>query len=285
MAEQIYIAEMMGDLLAAGSCLPTGFGLGHFQENTQHLRKHRLHRRVVLAGNGRHWIREGSAPRMDSLVLLALSHGVSMLSLLSEKIAVAPALANSNHSLHAHFRVPDLAVEEALGAALSEDTPPSLLAISARLGYRTIVPLQNRYRGLCNQIVAKRKWLVKMSPPPVPVPIPRARIEAALAKALIEGVPISMESIAASIGLKNKRRLYKSFHDLRNAIIANNRRFRQERSNAMEHALRAAFAETPVPTVTEVARRLGFKFVTPITKRFPDLSLALRQKRRIASTI
>jgi hypothetical protein len=36
----------------------------------------------------------------------------------------------------------------------------------------------------------------------------------------------------------------------------------------IENPLRAAFDETPVPTVTDVARRLGLKSVTRITKRF-----------------
>ncbi len=114
------------------------------------------------------------------------------------------------------------------------------------------------------------------------MPLPRERIERALSEALSQAVPVSLQSLATSIGLRNKRRLYKGFHDLRNALIANNKRLRQQRVDAMESALRAALNETPAPTVTDIARRLGLKGVTSIMRRFPDLSAELKQRRRAA---
>jgi hypothetical protein len=148
------------------------------------------------------------------------------------------------------------------------------------LGYRSIAPLQCRFRDLCNEIVRKRRVNLERSLTPPSVPLPRERIERALSDALNQDAPVSLHSLAVKIGLHNKRRLYKGFHDLRNAIIANNKRLRQQRVDATENALQTALSETPAPTVTDIARRLGFKGVTCITRRFPDLSAELRQRRR-----
>ena len=69
------------------------------------------------------------------------------------------------------------------------------------------------------------------------------------------------------------------------ALTAKNKRLRQQRLDAIESSLRIAFDETPVPTVTTVARRLGLRDVTRITKRFPDLSAALRRQRQEAAAV
>ena len=45
-------------------------------------------------------------------------------------------------------------------------------------------------------------------------------------------------------------------------------------------ALAAALNEQPVPTVADVARRLGYATVKPLTSRFRELSMELRASRR-----
>ena len=52
------------------------------------------------------------------------------------------------------------------------------------------------------------------------------------------------------------------------------------RREAIRAALAAAFNEQPVPTVADVARRLGYATVKPVTSRFPELSMQLRASRR-----
>lgn len=280
-ADPIRIAEMVGQMLTASPGLPAGFGLSPFQENVRNLRYNRQSG-GILGSNARAWVNAGSAPRMDSLVALSLGHQVSMLHLLTEKILVAPRVAEPRHSRYAHFRAADVAVEEALHRALRDKLPQSLSDIAKDLGYRTICPLQMRYHDLCDQVINKRRSALKDAPPPLKTPLPRELIERALVEAISQDAPISLESLAATIGLRNKRRLYKGFHDLSTALVAKNRRFRQQRLESIKSALRSALAETPVPTVTDVARRLGFKVVTPLTRRFPDLSSALIRRRREA---
>ncbi|MGH9663781.1 MAG: hypothetical protein ACRD9L_05100, partial [Bryobacteraceae bacterium] len=159
---------------------------------------------------------------------------------------------------------------------------PSLAEIATRLGYRTAAPLQFRFHDLCHAITRKRRANLKLSSIPASLPIPRERIEQALSEALIKDGSVSLTSLAASIGLRNKRRLYKGFHDLRRAVVANNREHRRQRTAAIESALRAALAETPAPSLTDIARRLGLKSTSALTGRFPDLSTELKRHRQAA---
>jgi AraC-like DNA-binding protein len=203
-----------------------------------------------------------------------------MLRLLTERVAVEASPARSNP--RAHYRVDGPTIEEALRTGLCEDVPPSLPDIAKRLGYRTVAPLQVRFHDLCKAITRKREAQIKLSSIATSAPIPRERIEQALSEALNNDGSVSLTWLAASIGLRNKRRLYKGFHDLRKALIANNRRHRLERAAAIETALRAALAETPAPSLTDIARRLGLKSTSALTRRFPDLSTELKRHRQAA---
>jgi hypothetical protein len=115
---------------------------------------------------------------------------------------------------------------------------------------------------------------------PGTIQVPRERIEAALTQALNEDVPTNLRAIATSVGLGTARRLYKGFHDLRSAVVAKNGALRRQRGAAIEKALTAAFHEQPVPTVAEVARRLGFAGARPVATRFPELSATLTSHQR-----
>lgn len=283
LAEPIRIAGMIGELLTASPCLPAGFGVHQFQENTRNLGCKGQFRGTLRHRNVRGWMNAGSAPRMDSLALLSHSQGVSMLRLLTEEIAIDDAVAGPRP--HAHCRVADSVIEQALRTALRDDTPRSLEDIATDLGYRSVAPLSNRYPDLSRQVVSKRLSWLRNSPISPRTPLPRERIEQALSEALNHEAPVSLHSVAAKIGLRNMRRLYKGFHDVRRAIVAKNKRLRQQRVEAIESALRTAFHETPIPTVTDVARRLGLRDVTRITKRFPDLSAALRRRRQETATV
>lgn len=277
--EAVHIAEMVGELLAASPRLPNAFGLDQFRENMRAFRRCRQFHAIVEHRNGRGWTR-GNAPRMDSLVLLSLHQNTSMLRLLTERIAVETSPARSNP--HAHYRLDGPTIEEALRTALREDVPPSLADIATRLGYRTIPPLQVRFQDLCKAITRKRGAQIKVSSVRASAPIPRERIEQALSEALNNDGPVSLTWLAASIGLRNKRRLYKGFHDICKALVANSRRHRLERAAAIESALRAALAETPASSLTDMARRLGLKSTSALTRRFPDLSTELKRHRQSA---
>ena len=284
-SEASRVAEMVGELIAASPGLPPGFGLDQFQENARHLGGKGRFSGDFRHRNVRGWMRRGNAPRMDSLSVLSQSQNISMLALLTERIKIENVTIGQRHaSPHAHYRVADAVAEGALRTALQEEPPRSLEDVARAVGYRGAASLQNRFPGLCRQVVTRRRsWLQSCGP--VDPPLPRDRIEQALSEALNQDGPVSLHALAAKIGLRNRRRLYKGFHDLRRAVVAKNKRLRQQSADATVSALRAASNETPVPTITELARRLGLRDVNRITRRFPELADALRPRRQQSSNM
>jgi hypothetical protein len=280
-SQAVQIAEMVGELLAASPRLPAGFGLQQFRENARNFRRNCQFHPTSEHRNVRGWRNRGKRPRMDSLVLLSLRQNVSMLRLFTERGAVEVPIAP--RYAYVHYRVAAPTVEDALQAALRDDVPRPLPDIAAQLGYRSIAPLRFRFHDLCREIVRKRHANLKRSTGvPCSVPLSREHIERTLLEALKKGGPVSLSSLASAIGLRNKRRLYKGFNDLRKAVVANNQRFRRQRLDVIESALRTALTEAPAPSVTDIARRLGLKTVTTLTRRFPDLTTELKRRRQEA---
>lgn len=278
----IRIATMVGELLAASPSLPSGFGLSQFQANMRSLTDTRQFRDVFRHRNIRGWRNHGNAPNLESLTAISLSQDISMLRLLTEAISSGRDV-DSGISPHAHFRVSRSTAEVALRAALQDAFPPSLQELATRIGYGSVSPLKARFRALCDEIVCKRRSARRDSLSPPYIVVHREQIEQALSEALGKDGPTSLYEIASTIGLRNIRRLYKGFHELRDAVVAKNRRIRADRVTTIESALQAACYETPPPTVTEVAHRLGYKAVGPVTKRFPELTASLRRLRTESS--
>ena len=269
--EQIRVAEMVGQLLAESPSVPAGFGAELFRDNV---------RTAAGLRDVRHWIRRAAIPRMNSLVSLSLACDIPLLHFLTERIE-SDNNGEPKHSSKAHHRVADSIVEESLRTALAAIAPPPLRDIANGLGYRSVKPLQGRYRGLCGEIANKRRlWMEGPGQSSGKAPTSRDTIQRALAEDLEKYHITNILAVATSVGLTNKRRLYKGFHDVRRAIVAKNKRIRQRQREAMENALLDAFAEQPIPTVTEVARRLGFACVTGVTSRFPELTAELRRRRQ-----
>jgi AraC-like DNA-binding protein len=119
--------------------------------------------------------------------------------------------------------------------------------------------------------------------------VPRQKIEHLLSEVLREGRPVTLRSVAQKIGLITSRRLYKGFHKLRKAIVAQNKLLRQQlrlqRQTTIKEALQAALIEVPVPSATAISRRLGYKSVSAITRSFPEQCAALKSIARNAFLI
>jgi len=275
---------MVGALLAAGPTLPAHFGLALFRENVRSFVRDAGGYRRFHAGIRqpyvRDWIRRTDIPRLSSLLQLSHSQSVSLIRLLTERIDGGNK-PDQECVWNAHYRVAASVVEAALQAARQAAIPPSLQEIASQLGYRTVTSLQDRFPALCREIADRRRTEVKNSrPSPSRAPVPRGRIEKALIEELSKPGFTDLRALTASVGLSNKMRLYEDgFRDLRLAVVAKNAAIRKQRVDGIENSLRAAFDEQPVPTVTEVARRLGFAGVAPLTSRFPELTAGLRARR------
>jgi len=293
LSEQITTAEMVGALLAAASLLPTPFGLDLFRQNLRgFVHAAGGYRRFRLETQGSHirdWFRHAAAtPRMTSLLKLSRSVNVSLVRLLTEQVDNGNR-PDQKQFWKAHYRFAGSVVEAALQAALWATIAPSLEEIAHRLGYQTAISLKCRFPVLCREIgVRRRAGVITARPSRKQVSVPKERIEQALTAELHKAGFTNLEDVAASVGVRSKRRLYRGFHDLRSAIVAKNAAIRARRSQALgvtlksaiEAALTTALNEYPAPTVEDVARRLGFATVKPLTSRFPELTMELRTCRR-----
>ena len=292
LTEQIRVAEMVGALLAANPTLPAHFGLDLFRKNVRGLVQDAGGYRRFHAGIRhpyvRDWVRRPILPRMNSLIKLSHSQNVPLIRLLTERME-ARNKRDQKCAWKAHYRVEAGVVEAALAAALRATLPAPLEKIANQLGYRTVTSLRCRYPTLCTEIVQRRQtWTGVSRPSPSKPPVPRERIAEALIAELGKPGFTDLRAVAASVGLSSKRRLYKDFHDLRRAILAKNATIKERRreasrtasKNAIGAALAAAFTEQAVPTVAEVARRLGYATAKPVTSRFPELTKKLRACRR-----
>ncbi len=292
-AFDLQVAEMIGELLSASPLLPADFDLRQFQENIRTLRQSGQIHNAIRRRNIKGWSKK-SAPQMDSLVLLSRSQNVSMLKLLAEPIRINAAVRIPvGHNYRAHYRIAGSIIKEALESALRKDLPPPLEEIANQVGYRCTDPLQRRYRELCAEVMRKRHAALPHPGPPDLIArekaVPRQKIEHLLSEVLREGRPVTLRSVAQKIGLTTSRRLYKGFHDLRRAIVAQNNLLRQQlrlqRQATIKEALQAALTEAPVPTATEISRRFGYKSVSAITRSFPEQCAALKSIARNALLI
>jgi TniQ len=284
LTEQIRVAEMVGALLAASPTLPAHFGLDLFRKNVRGLVQDAGGYRRFHAGIQhpyvRDWVRRPILPRMNSLVKLSYRQQVPLIRLLTERME-AGNKRDQKCASKAHYRVEAGVVEAALAAALRATLAPPLEKIANQLGYRTVTSLRFRYPTLCSEIVQRRQtWTGVSRPSPSKIPVPRERIEAALTAELAKPGFTDLRAVAASVGLSSKRRFYKDFHDLRRVISAKNAAIKKRRRETIMATLVAAFNEQPLPTVADVARRLGYATVKPLTSRFRELSLKLRASRR-----
>jgi AraC-like DNA-binding protein len=284
LADQIRVAEMVGALLETSPTLPASFGLDPLRENVRTIVRgcggYRRFHAGVRHPHVRDWIRHADIPRMSSLLKLAHSQNVPLICLLTERIERGHKL-DRKFIWKAHYRVAGNVVEAALQAALQQHIPPSLQEIANRLGYRSVDPLRFRFPALCREIAARKRTVVTTTRPhPMKAPVPKGRIEEALIAELSKPDYTDLRTVAASVGLSSARRLYKSFRDLRLAISTKNAAIKRRRQELIMTVLEAAFNEQPVPSVAEVARRLGYATVKPLTSRFRERSMELRTCRR-----
>jgi hypothetical protein len=299
LTEAMAVAEMVEELLAASPTLPAHFAPDLLRESVRGLvwgaGGYRRLRAEIPGFFVRGWIRGRSGPRIDSLVKLSRGLHVSLLRVLTERIDIrirAKAHQTKTHQKcpwKAHYRVASGVVEEALRAAVQAATPPSLQEIAGQVGYLSVYPLRFRYPALCCEIQRKRRAALRISHPfPLRPPVPREWIEKALLAELDKPGFTDLGAVAESVGLSSKRRLYKDFHDLRAAIIAKNATIRRQQREATKAALKTAIQaslasasnQQPVPTVEELARRLGYATSKPLTSRFPELVVQLRACRQ-----
>jgi transcriptional regulator with XRE-family HTH domain len=161
-------------------------------------------------------------------------------------------------------------VEVRLRAALQESIPPSMEAISRRMG-RHPPTVKGHFPELCEQIISRyREYINGRHPPP-------KEVKRALRAALKEDPPPSLQRVFRRLGCRDTGYYYYSnYSDLCFAVA---QRYLNHRNNPFDRDLDRerlldALAEEPPPSFSEVAKRFRHnrEFVR---RKFPELSKAV----------
>ena len=165
-------------------------------------------------------------------------------------------------------------VRLALLRADEEQPVPSLTEIAKRLGYKGTERLYQVDRDLCKRLSAKyrrsgrshgwrKRGAEKISK--------KFDIQKLLQESLAQEQPVSPHHIAARLGYANEGYLQRRFPDLCRAIRQKIAAQKVARLANMERALTDALDENPLPTLVDLAKRLGYSSSECLQLHFPKL--------------
>ncbi len=183
----------------------------------------------------------------------------------------ALARIKMSDSLGFRSRLPIQTKKLLMDAAL-EEPAPRLSDIARRLGYKRAVSLWRVDRASCQQISARfRKPQIEK----------KAQLRQLLQESLASDNPESPFTIAGRTVRFNKASVIQNYSDLCRAIINKRALQKAQRINVKREIFTKALEESPVPTLTDVQKRLGYSWMEPVRANFPDLCNALQSKRAL----
>lgn len=162
-------------------------------------------------------------------------------------------------------------MKKVLETAYAADNPAPMKHLARRLGYVDDQLIRKRFPDLCAAISAKRRrW--KTSLP--------ARIRPSFEKALLEDPPPSLLQIARRHGIGTIKTLKKYCPSLESELATRQASFRNARDAKRRAALEQALTENPVPSLSDIAKRLGLSKAR-LREQFYDLCAALGKRYRM----
>jgi hypothetical protein len=164
-------------------------------------------------------------------------------------------------------------VEDKLQDALGESPPPSLEAVGRRLGYYP-ARLKGNFPEVCGQITSRYKRYVRGTHPTSRLIIKTLR------SAMKEEPPPSLQSMFRRLGCKDTGYYYYSnYFDLCTAIAQRYKNFRNKPfdKKITEKQLKAALTESPPPSFSSVAKRLGHKRDF-FRQKYPEIARAIASR-------
>ncbi len=166
-------------------------------------------------------------------------------------------------------------IRRALKAALNSATPNSLPELARQVGYRRIFHLRRRFPDLCDAII--RRHRERDAGPSRRDELYARSIHRVARRALERAVhgpsPQPITVLSKEIGYRNTSSLYQRFPDLCRKLVVKNRECRKREEQKIRNALAKALQEEPVPSLKQMAARLGHcsQF---LRRRFGDLCAA-----------
>ena len=235
------------------------------------------------------WLDGAALPRLDSLLRICRSLSISASSLFTHsyptpmniaaaKNAVA-LLGNRGASPSRHASE----IRRALLLALREEEPLSLSEVARKLGYTTPDRLYQADRKLCHKIAARYRrsgrshWWRKAGAVRI---CAIARMREILEQSLASIEPTSVHQIAANLGYSNDAYILQKFPGLCREISRKIALAKHVRMQDMRQILENALYENPVPTLTDLSRRLGYSSSVVLRAHEPDLCDQLRAQYR-----
>jgi AraC-like DNA-binding protein len=228
----------------------------------------------IWSGTIRRLIKGETKLSLEVLCQLCFNLGISPFSLLSEPlnpvVIESPVVISRPEANRLRGIVPWSDVKAYLQAVLKESPPPSLEAVSRRMGYYP-PKIKRHFPKMCEQI-ALRYWKYIKSKHAAP-----NEVRKVLQKALREQPPPSLQCILRRLGCRDTGYYYYlNYSDLCLAVAGRYKEFRNKPFDKMIDGklLQDALSEDPPPSLSELAERLHHsrEFVR---RKFPELSKAL----------
>ena len=173
-------------------------------------------------------------------------------------------------------------IRRAFLTALKCDPAPSVHEFSASLGYKNSDFLYSKYSDLCKKLTARyrksQRYLERIQPPRRI--LADKTIKDALQRALKEPVTPSLQEIRKRLGYQSKYVggrdvLQRRFPELCQAIRERRAAQQVKYQNQLRRKLKSILDEEPAPTLTGVAKRLGFSGKNYLLEHHPDLCRAI----------
>jgi hypothetical protein len=295
-AAESHLTKAVGELLARGAtlqCAPSG---AYFKENLISCIR-------SLAGGNQsafsratgvsldaltHWLTPNTTFRLRPFLRMCSELRITPARILTEPIPADDPEWSGARDLFARRRLsvcsprPASQVQRALEEALNSATPISLAQVAQQLGYQRVHTLRRRCPALCDEIQKKHGNIGSAAPrrgERYSNPTPEMAREAL--KRAIREAPRSLMAVCKQIGYRNLSSLYHRFPELCRVLVAKNRAWREQKDQSVGDLIAKALDEQPVPTLKELARRLGHHSHV-LRSRFPELCAALvaRQPER-----
>jgi len=293
---ELWVAANLGTLLSA-TPKPAGCSREEaLRENLQHCVDDLAdgnHRRVYRIANLSNksvegWISGCLRPELRSLITLCHRLGIPLQRFLTERLSSGdPDWERARNSMEEQARLTaprhsKARVRSALAAALSSAHPPTLGQIAAKLGYKSVLPLERCDAAVCRQI--SRQNMVSREPRPRPKTVEERlglheEIRKTLEAAVNQDEPPTLRSLATRLGFRSFNALSYRFPDLCRAVTTKRAECWSNKIKGVEAALRAAVTQDPPPTLAEVTKRGGHLSIGTIRCHFPQYHRELAQRR------
>lgn len=125
-----------------------------------------------------------------------------------------------------------------------------------------------------------RPALVTSEPrPSLPKEEKHRRTRQLLERELDQECPRSLEALAAAAGYKSPAMVYGNFPDLVRAIVIKRKEYKRDWGERGRRVLAEVMVEVPMPSMKEIANRVGVTSAEALYRHFPDECRSLSQRR------